>query len=68
VGGQFFVDTVLAMSVASSCKIFEAFSTAIAWIAHYKLGIPTVHYLVDFLLGSSSQQVGLADLQFPGHV
>jgi hypothetical protein len=62
-GGQFFVDTVLAMGCASSCQIFGALSTAIAWIAYYKIGIPTVHYLDDFLLGSPSQQVGLADLQ-----
>jgi hypothetical protein len=55
---EIYVDTVLAMGCASSCRIFEAFSDALAWIAREKLDIHSVHYLDDFLLGSVSEQVG----------
>jgi hypothetical protein len=61
-----YVDTVLAMGCASSGRIFEAFSDALAWIAREKLGIHSVHYLGNFLLGSVSEQVGNLQLnQFP---
>lgn len=60
---SFYIDTVLAMGCASSCRIFEAFSNALAWILQSKLNIPSVHYLDDFLLGSVSEQIGSQDLK-----
>ena len=47
----FYMDAVLPMGCASSCAIFESFSTAIEWVAEYKLGLSKViHVLDDFLL------------------
>jgi len=36
---KFYVDRNLAMGLSSSCKIFESFSTALEWIARFKLHI-----------------------------
>lgn len=60
--GLFYRDLVLEMGCSSACRIFEAFSSAIAWITKTKLGIPNVHYLDDFLLGSKTERLGLYDL------
>ena len=52
----FFYDTTLPMGCSISCNIFEAFSTAIQWIANTKLGIQhMVHVLDDFLIIAPSQ-------------
>ena len=41
----------LPMGCSSSCKIFEAFSSSLDWIARYKLSIPGIlHILDDFLI------------------
>ena len=51
--------------LCSSCKTFEAFSTAVEWIAQDKLGIANlIHLLDDFLLiqtteGQCSRSLGL---------
>lgn len=61
--GKFYVDRTLQMGCSSSCQIFEAFSSAIEWIARVKLGIQLVHYLNDFLiiaLGKEQGNDGLA--------
>ena len=47
---KYFIEAVLPQGAASSCRIFETFSTAIEWIARNKLGIPDIiHILDDFL-------------------
>ena len=38
------------MGCSSSCKIFEAFSSALEWIAHYKLSTPGILYILDDFL------------------
>ena len=43
------------MGASSSCKIWEAFSTALEWIARYKLDISGIlHLLDDFLIIDNS--------------
>ena len=45
------------MGLASSCKTFEALSTAVQWIAQTKLGISyMLHLLDDFLIISGSHE------------
>ena len=61
--GLFYVDLALQMGCSSSCHIFEAFSTAIEWIAREKLKIENVHILDDFFLASVSRQVGTLQLK-----
>ena len=49
--GKWYYDACLPMGLASSCKHFESFSSAIEWIARNKLGIPhIIHILDDFLI------------------
>ena len=49
--GSYFIDRSLVMGCSSSCKIFEAFSTALEWVARNKLGIPgIIHILDDYLI------------------
>ena len=49
--GGYYFDRCLAMGLSSSCKTFEALSTAIQWIAQTKLGISyMLHLLDDFLI------------------
>jgi len=60
----YYVDRVLPMGGASSCAIFEAFSTALEWIAINKLGATkVVHVLDDFLLLAPSMDKCDRDLQ-----
>ena len=59
---KLYMDQVMQMGCSSSCQIFQAFATAIQWIAVTKLGIPSVNYLDDFLFGSMSKLVGTKDL------
>ena len=48
---HFYYDKCLPMGCSSSCKIFEAFSSALEWIAHHKLSTPGIlHILDDFLI------------------
>ena len=61
--GKFYLDLRMEMGCSSSCQIFEAFSSAIAWVAQSKLNIPTVHYLDDFLFGSESRARGAKQLE-----
>ena len=41
--GSFYYDKCMPMGCSSSCKTFEAFSTAIEWIAHTWLLHTTLH-------------------------
>ena len=53
--GNYYMDAVLPMGCASSCAIFEEFSTALEWIAVHKLGATkVVHVIDDFLFLASS--------------
>ena len=53
--GHYFYDTTLPMGCSISCAIFEAFSSAMEWVAKNKLGIPYMtHVLDDFLIIASS--------------
>ena len=55
--GNYYYDRCLAMGLASSCKTFEALSTAVQWIAQSKLGISyMLHLLDDFLIISGSHE------------
>ena len=48
--GKFYYDKVLPFGLATSCKIFEAFSTAIQWVLMNKLKVKYVtHILDDFM-------------------
>ncbi|XP_069131881.1 uncharacterized protein [Argopecten irradians] len=47
---QFYYDKVLPMGCSISCRLFEAFSTAVHWIAENKFQVSgIVHILDDFL-------------------
>ena len=47
----FYYDKCLPMGCASSCAIFEKFSTALEWIGRVKGHVPhIIHVLDDFLL------------------
>ncbi|MES9883311.1 MAG: reverse transcriptase domain-containing protein, partial [Sedimenticola sp.] len=60
--GLFYYDKCLPMGASSSCKIFEAFSTALEWIARQKCGCHSIiHILDDFLfIGESYERVDRA--------
>ena len=48
--GKYYFDKCLPMGCSSSCRIFEAFSTALQWIATVKLHVsPMSHILDDFM-------------------
>ena len=49
-GSEFYYDSCLPFGASSSCSIFEAFSSALEWVARYKYNIEhIVHILDDFL-------------------
>ena len=51
------------MGCSSSCAIFEAFSTALEWLALHRLGASGVlHILDDFLFIAESEEKCQADL------
>ena len=51
------------MGCASSCSIFEAFSSALEWVAKTKLGVAEmVHYIDDFLFLAESSTKCTADM------
>jgi len=55
--GDYYFDRCLPVGLASSCKTFEALSTAVQWIAQTKLGICfMLHLLDDFLIISGSHE------------
>ena len=55
--GNYYFDRCLPMGLASSCKTFEALSTAVQWTAQTKLGIRyMLHLLDDFLIISGSHE------------
>ena len=48
---HYYYDTCLPFGASSSCAIFEAFSSALEWVAKHKLGIQyIIHILDDFLI------------------
>ena len=52
------------MELSSSCKIFECFSSALEWIACFRLRIPCIsHLLDDFLIVSKLLASCANDLQ-----
>lgn len=54
---KYYFDKCMPMGCASSCKTFEAFSTAIEWITQEKLGIQNIiHLLDDFFICELSYQ------------
>ena len=62
--GKYYVDRCLPMGCASSCKTFEALSTAMEWVARNKLVIPNIiHILDDFLILEKSHEACAASLQ-----
>ena len=62
--GLYYHDKCLAMGGASSCQIFEAFSTSIEWILENKLKTNKVHHILDdFLFVNKSHNSCLFDLQ-----
>lgn len=62
--GLFYMDAVLPMGCSSSCSIFEAFSSALEWVAKQKLGISgMVHVVDDFLILSESYDKCAADME-----
>ena len=55
--GNYYFDRCLPMGLTSSCKTFEALSTAVQWIAQTKLRIShMLHLLDDFLIISGSHE------------
>jgi hypothetical protein len=53
---SYFFDRCLPMGCSSSCAIFEAFSTALEWLAnHYLCASGVLHILDDFLFIATSQ-------------
>ena len=62
--GRYYVDRCLPQGCASSCKTFEALSTALEWVARSKLAIPNIlHILDDFLILDTSHDACGAALQ-----
>ena len=62
--GKYYVDRCLPMGCASSCKTFEALSSAMEWVARNKLAIPNIiHILDDFLILEASHEACGAGLQ-----
>ena len=53
---SYFFDRCLPMGCSSSCAIFEAFSTALEWLAkHCLCASGVLHILDDFLFIATSQ-------------
>lgn len=62
--GKYYYDRCLPMGCRTSCKIFEAFSTALELVAKHKLGVTAmVHILDDFLIIEKSQVDAIAKLR-----
>ena len=62
--GQIYHDRCVPMGCASSCAIFETFSSALEWIATQKLGCHgVIHILDDFLFIEKSQELCAESLE-----
>lgn len=60
----YYYDRCLPMGCSSSCAIFEAFSTALEWIAIHRLGASSVlHILDDFLFIADTKEKCRLDLR-----
>ena len=58
-----YFDRCLPMGCSSSCALFEAFRTALEWLALHRLGASGVlHILDDFLFIAESEEKCQADL------
>ena len=54
--GGYYFDKCLVMGCRTACRIFETFSTALAWICQQKLGVHNIaHVLDDFLFLESTE-------------
>ena len=61
----YYYDRCLVMGCSSSCAIFESFSTALEWIAIYRLGASNVlHILDDFLFIADTKEKCQLDLTY----
>ena len=61
--GFYYYDKCVPFGASSSCRLFEATSTALEWIAIHKLGCAAVvHILDDFLLINSTEEGCTRDL------
>ena len=59
----YYLDRSLPMGCSSSWAIFEAFSTALEWLARHRFGASGVlHILDDFLLIADSKEKCQSDL------
>ena len=59
----YYFDRCLPMGCSSSCAIFEAFSTALQWLARHRFGASGVlHILDDFLFIADSKEKCQSDL------
>ncbi len=58
---MYYYDTCLSMGCASSCSIFESFTTALQWIASNKCGIDRIVHMVDdfFMVGVNEKQAAM---------
>jgi len=60
----YYYDRCLPMGCSSSCAIFEAFSTALEWIAIHRLGASSIlHILDDFLFIADTKEKCQLDLR-----
>ena len=60
---SFYFDRCMPMGCASSCRTFEIFSTAVEWVARYKLKIDhIIHLLDDFLIIAPDREFCQAQL------
>ena len=66
----YYFDRCLPMGCSFSCALFEAFSTALEWLALHRLGASGVlHILDDFLFIAESEEKCQGDLNiFPQFV
>ena len=62
--GSFYYDKCMPMGCASSCRTFEAFSSAVEWIAREHLAIECIlHILDDFLIVKPTYQLCKSSLK-----
>ena len=59
-GSDYYYDKVLPQGCGSSCALFERFATALQHIFnHFAPGCQSIHYLDDFLIFASTEQLCL---------
>lgn len=60
---KYYYDVCLPMGAASSCSLFDCFSSSLEWISKVKLGIKEIiHILDDFLFTTQTEELGKASL------